>query len=236
MNRVTDSIETILHEAQQDGSAGLPITFLVKFLYLLDLYVAEANEGKPHLDVEWYFHHFGPYSEQIQTAIDEHVKGRFLDKEAVEDRDFELIKLSVKARPTSLEDMELPIHAKLSIHKAIKNYRYDLTGLLNLVYFRTTPMENAIPKGVLSFENCRKNKLEDLKAIPLKSPSKKKCARIKELFSLMKENYVKETSPTYFDSPPIYDKAFFDANRNETDELEIDERITASLSFSNNDR
>ena len=126
MNRVTDSIETILFETTQDGSDGLPITFLVKFLYLLDLYVAEANEGKPYLDVEWYFHHFGPYSEQVQTAIDEHIHGRFLDKEPVEDRDFELIKLSVKARPTSLDRMELPIHAKLSLQKAIRKYRYDL--------------------------------------------------------------------------------------------------------------
>lgn len=233
MDQLKEFIAAVLLEAQQNGR-GLPVTFLVKFLYLLDVYYAEATEGNPITGVDWFFYHFGPYSEQVQSALDDCVKSGFILKEEVEDRGFELLQLNPSAKVSSLDEMDLPFHAKNRLKLAINKFRYDLPGLLNYVYFRTEPMEKAVPHENLSFGECRKIRIEDIKPIPLKSPSHKKEQRIKKLFSEMKEDYIKETTPVKLSTPPIYDDIYFDSFRNELDEIEIDETVYAEVSFNKN--
>jgi hypothetical protein len=215
-------ILAILREARSQGVAPMLKTTLVKFIYLLDVYTAEESSGLPVSGIEWRFLHFGPFSAQITTALDEMSIQRMIfadHREAQEsDKEFVLYDLSSSQRAGDLRQIGIQGSIQLRLQADIKRYAKDLPRLLDYVYFRTSPMANAEPGDVLDFSGCRKMVPEDLRTVQMNKlrPKARKKARekLRELIKARKSQGKVEQGP--------YDEAYFSAlNMLDEEPLEI---------------
>src|SRR5437588_1424975 len=77
MANAEDIVQYIIDELSERGLPPLK-TALVKFMYLAD--VESLREGLPRItDVDWILYKYGPYSFDLDRAI-EHVVGRSVDE------------------------------------------------------------------------------------------------------------------------------------------------------------
>ncbi|MDF5722675.1 MAG: DUF4065 domain-containing protein [Rhizonema sp. PD37] len=105
---------------------------IIKFLYLADLYAVKWT-GKQLTELNWYYYHFGPWHEDIDTALNK-MNGKEISIET--EGSITLIKLGVKAE--TIDGLQLPISLKL----VLDNIRREWSGsgqdkmkqLLNYVY------------------------------------------------------------------------------------------------------
>lgn len=110
---------------------------LIRFLYLADLYAVKWT-GKQLTQLNWYYYHFGPWHEDIDTSLDK-MNGKEISIENEFNTTF--IKLGVKAG--NIDDLQLPISLRL----VLNNIRREWSGsgqdkinqLLDYVY-NTAPM------------------------------------------------------------------------------------------------
>lgn len=134
--------------SQVDDFGGYVTTIrLVKFLYLIDL-EHYRRYGRILTGLDWQFYHYGPYAftlPQIGASI-----GYRLDREEFESAG----KQGVRFRPTE----EYPFPRSLGIH--VKNLvdlvlevwaEQETSILLDYVYRRTEPMEDAVRGQSLDF-------------------------------------------------------------------------------------
>lgn len=191
-------ISAVLAESDKYGGTGLPLTALLKFLYLADVYTAEATNGAARCSTwSWRFHHYGPYSTGTLETLTELEKGGFVLREERAtggDRDFSLLKWNSAAKASALEQLEIPLYARMRIAQDIKRFRFDLPGLLDHVYFDTTPMKRAVPGQLLSFESCRRLGVRDLKPILIATPPSV-SKRAKELLAVMEKRFQQSKDP-----------------------------------------
>jgi hypothetical protein len=227
----TDYIASILLEASKYGGTGISLTMLLKFLYLLDLYSAEALEGQPCTGFRWRFHHFGPYSEEAVVAINVLVAEGPIARHEREsaDRDLALLQWRPDWRAPNLDALDLPGYAKLRLMADIKKFRFDLPGLLNYVYFHTTPMESAYPGVELTFRSCRKLQSKDVKPIALNAPSKAAADRARALLNEMVKRLASEHTAS-LGPPAILDRHYLET-ASPSDGKPVQGEINATLTF-----
>lgn len=178
-NSPESSLLAILSSARHAGINKLTRTELIKYLYLVDVYVAEETSGTKWTDVEWQFLHFGPFSAAVASSLDSLVAKSFIIESTVSgtNRDGNLYSIPVW-KALSEESFGFPRGATLKLQQAIRKFSGDLARLLNYVYFRTEPMSAARPGETLDFSMCRKFEITSVKAIPMKSINQ---SRVKEL-------------------------------------------------------
>jgi hypothetical protein len=197
-----------LREAKSQGAAPILRTTLVKFLYLLDVYTAEENEGAHVSGVEWRFYHFGPFSDQVVTALDTLTSRKliFADSREITEGDKEFVPYSLNnSRAFDLLGLGISGSIQRRIHADLKRYAKDLPRLLDFVYFRTAPMADAQPGEVLDFSDCRKAQFDDVKPIQMQKlrpkAIKETRSKLRELMNARKAQNVIEHGP--------YDEVYF---------------------------
>lgn len=125
----------------RDAGGSLPKTKLVKLLYLTDI-SAMRQLGKPLTGIHWKYWHFGPYSAEIDTAIQE-IVGRSIDELEVITKDGRRILTYEAVEPQEIEH-EYGLEERLTIYSILKRWAVEeLKDILNYVYFETEPMAEA---------------------------------------------------------------------------------------------
>jgi hypothetical protein len=230
-----EAVLAILLEARQAGYKGLTRTSLVKYVYLLDVFVAEEKSGKQTwTDLEWVFHHFGPYSYALADCLDLLESRSFLEVEERSDsgREFFVYRASARSDMKPLKALGIPSYAISRLQQALRDFAYDLGKLLDFVYFRTAPMDGAHPQDVLRFDQCHRiNYREDVRPVSLVPPTKDQVARIKALVSTLQKK--EETRAAASVPKAIYDQHYvsaLDAGDALPDEVETG-LINATLEF-----
>lgn len=94
-------------------------TQLIKFLYLADLYSVKWT-GKQLTELDWCYYQFGPWNEDIETALKQ-MNG----KEIIQEYQGEAIIIKPGADATKVEDLQLPLSLKL----VLDNIRREWAGL-----------------------------------------------------------------------------------------------------------
>jgi len=141
---------------------------LIKLLYLLDVFAAEDSGGKTWTGFEWRFVHFGPYDGAAQAVIDGLVGHGIHAEQGYSDSGKEYTLYSLMefgAKAMSLADLAIPVHVRNRIRQIIGKYGSSLPQLLEFVYFRTAPMQEARPGDALSFDKCEKLTIDDFRHI-----------------------------------------------------------------------
>lgn len=189
-------ILAIIQEARNSGVAPLLKTALVKYLYLLDVYVAEERQEKTQTFWEWQFLHYGPFSvyaiKDIETlTLQKKISETHAASSPENDKDFVLYNIADYQKTPSLVDLGIPGSAQIKIQGDMKRYGRDLTKLLDYVYFKTDPMRNAKPGELLNFAACIKKNPEDYRAVQMKKISshaiKKTRNKLRELIEIRKQ-------------------------------------------------
>lgn len=176
-----NTIIGILSAAKECGITNICRTALIKYLYLLDVYTSEETAGKETwTDFEWKFHHYGPYSAEAVSVIDELVKDKSITLyENNEDRDFFLYSVSETNKIDLNSIKKVPV-VKTLLEGNLKKYGNNLPALLDYVYFQTMPMENVNPGDILHFDKCVKMLPTDYLPVELKKISKKQILKIRK--------------------------------------------------------
>lgn len=228
-----NAILSILLEAKQGGVGKITRTALIKYLYLLDFWMAEATGGNTFTGVEWRFHHFGPYSNALAADLDWLSTQPSVEKEDIsgKDKDYFLYSIGEWAKAQTFEALGLPIDVRLNLIEAIKRYAGDLSGLLDFVYFKTAPMQGATPGAVLSFAGFRKlNFKTDIKTIKVPVNDAAKIDRIKILLAKIGGQWEEGHKAPAMTHPPIRDALFAQVAEDEG-LIGIDGNWSAALTF-----
>ena len=184
--QVQELLGALAHRARERGTL-LTKTRLVKFLYLLDLYWAQEHDGsETATGWDWEFVHFGPWCSQANDCISLAERFGFLLA-----KDFEGFVRDEEVRlygpGHSVDDHEadrildgLSTYVRSNLTGAVREFGADTAGLLDMVYFRTGPMEAAKPRDRLDFSKERKPDLSSLKPLTMKTLSKTKLTKLKD--------------------------------------------------------
>lgn len=110
-------------------------TQLIKFLYLADLYSVKWT-GNQLTELDWYYYSFGPWHEDIDTALNK-MNGKEISIER--EVNATLIRLGIQA--SNVDDLQLPVSLKLVLDNIRREWAGSekLNQLLDYVY-NTAPM------------------------------------------------------------------------------------------------
>lgn len=189
INSIDDAILLILNVAKEADIQCLTKTELVKYLYLLDVYVACEQSGKKWSNIEWKFLHYGPFSPQVLLAIDGLVAKSFINETSItsDNKDGYLYRLSDWKIPKSYDELGIPNQANFKLKELIRKFKSNLHELLQFTYFETPPMREAVPEQVLSFEDCVKYNFKEFLPVKMKQIDNNKLIlarqKIKQLLS-----------------------------------------------------
>lgn len=228
------AVLAILLEAKQAGVGKVMRTALIKYLYLLDLYMAEETQGTTWTGAAWRFSHFGPFAAALAEELDQ-LAAQSLIQEALgggQTKDYVLYSVGEWSLAKTFEELGIPRDVRMRLAQAIRHFSNELSALLDMVYFHTEPMRAAVPGQVLSFQNARKiNFKADIKPIKILVTDTKKAARIRELAKAIGTEYSQASKgiPPSF-RPPIRDEHFALAT-NGTEDEPITGQYSAELSF-----
>src|SRR5258708_24128790 len=219
--------------ARESGQSKLSRTALVKFLYLLDVFFAEESRGKRFTEFDWRFLHFGPFAYEAVNSIETLGKNKQINKEEIQNEEMEgsLYSLPDWTNPKPLETLGVPSGAKVQLAQVMKTYAYDLPGLLNYVYFRTSPMEGALPGQRLSFDGCKKLDHGDIRPVRLKALPDVKRKRLVELFNRLEQNHKSESAKSTQTGPIMDDYYLIAVNDSDSLEDQKGDVVKAKLSF-----
>lgn len=229
------AILAILLEAKQAGVGKITRTALMKYLYLLDLYMAEETLGKTWTEAVWRFHHFGPYAQSLADEID-FLASRSNIQEISggggTSKDYTLYTIGEWSTAKSFEALGLPRDVRMHLGEDIRQFAQDLSGLLDMVYFRTEPMRGVMPGQALSFASAQKvNFKADIKPIPIPVSDPARAAKIQALAKKIGENYLKASQGFPGNHlPPIRDEHYAKAVAGNEDDR-IEGEYSAELTF-----
>ncbi len=197
---------------------------LVKYVYIADLAYSQSHHGDTYTNVEWKFHHFGPWSSKVFLQIEPTIESigateRKISSPKYED-DFYRWSIDDEELYESLFDA-LPFEISAAIKNAVHTHGNDTAGLLDYVY-KTRPMLQAAPGEVLCFELSEKEAdlPEDYhlesesqrSALTVKEKRQRKAAieELKERLNtrLQDKLAVRRKKRKY--SPPRYDAVYFE--------------------------
>jgi hypothetical protein len=191
-NPAKAAIQAILREAEHSGVRGVVRTSLIKYLYLLDLFVARETNGLTYTGATWRFHHFGPYADILADELDNLAQTPSVDclQGGGQSKDYSIYKLGGYGIGKSLEELGLSFDVRNSLSNTIRQFAGDLAGLLNYVYFHTEPMAEAKPGDILSFQTANKPEFKrDIRTITVPVKDQKKLERMKGLLRKLGENW-----------------------------------------------
>src|SRR5579872_2344453 len=127
-NQLEAIIFAILVLAKKEGRGKILRTELIKFIYLVDVYSAEAcSEKKTFTGLEWTFLHYGPYSADAAKVIDTLAKQGMLSEEIIEnefkdDQEYKLYSIPKYSSPRSLSDIGVLPRVKFMLSADMKRY------------------------------------------------------------------------------------------------------------------
>lgn len=184
---------------------------LVKFLYLLDLFAAQASKAT-FTGWPWAFLHYGPYCRESTDAIDRAERLGFLAATAYEsnygDEDFRLYTNGERIGEPEIAAVQsaLPFYVSGRLFADVARWCDDTYGLLNYVYFNTGPMRTARPGDRLSFEGEEKidpRAFRPVAIAPLSDHKKKELRGIIERMTAERARAAAAASPLR-----LYDAAY----------------------------
>lgn len=202
-DKLYKAILFILQLAKNEGFNAVPYTSLVKYLYLLDCYYAEENNGKQYTELEWRFLNFGPYDSAIEGIFtfesrDSNFSIRKTSNNDIEDNG-SLFQYTGHKQDNILTDISNSIIFNLK--SAIKTYCVlPVNNFLYHIYFETAPMKNATHKNKIDFSSCKKtNFLETFKPLPEKILSKEQLKNINSLLDSIELDSSEEDDSIWYD-------------------------------------
>jgi hypothetical protein len=217
---VKSDIELILgvlaKRAKERGSLLTKIR-LVKFLYLLDLFWAQAHKGATFTNWKWEFVHYGPYCRASTDFIDRAEKFDYLSAKAYEsrynDEDFRLYGPGSRVDDHAEKDLRrsLPFYVTGNLFAELDRWCDDTFGLLDFVYFKTGPMRSALPGDALSFKDEQPIDRSAFRAMALKPLSKSKRAKLRDLVSRISAN--EELNRPQPQDPNLFDQAYLEMSQ-----------------------
>lgn len=210
----------VLVKAAADAGFAMRRIILIKYLYLLDVYIAQES-GDKFSDFNWIFYKFGPFDNKANEFIDSLIEQKLILADKYDSRygaDFTLIK-PIENSPETIDIWRALSDYKQSLSRIFKHdlsrFMDDTYSLLYYIYFETEPMKNVQMNQVLKFANLQKDLFGVRPYEEVGTISKTKINKIKELFlkkdSSKKVNTIK--FPEYNDSLlEEFDKTFFSDN------------------------
>lgn len=210
----------VLVKAAADAGFAMRRIILIKYLYLLDVYIAQES-GDKFSDFNWIFYKFGPFDNKANEFIDSLIEQKLILADKYDSRygaDFTLIK-PIENSPKTIDVWRALSDYKQSLSRIFKHdlsrFMDDTYSLLYYIYFETEPMKNVQMNQVLKFSNLQKDLFGVRPYEEVGNISKTKINKIKELFlkkdSSKKVNTIK--FPEYNDSLlEEFDKTFFSDN------------------------
>ncbi len=158
-DRVRTLVQYILATGGREdpGHRELGLIHLVKYIYLADLAFAEEHNGETFTEVDWRFHHFGPWAEDVAEQIESVADVAGARRQVVRNQDGNGAthwSLDDEALRERLES-QLPREVSEAIRRAVREYGNRTSKLLHHVYL-TPPMLRAAPGEVLDFRTCAK--------------------------------------------------------------------------------
>lgn len=209
-------LQVLVKEAVEAGFFMRRI-ILVKYLYLLDVYMAQET-GHKFTDINWIFWKFGPYSNDANDFVDELLRLRLVKEKVTETRyETDLIQYEPIDLTVSRKDIWrfLPPKVLNKIFNIdLKRFADDTYKLLDYVYFDTEPMQNVHMRDVLKFDNLVKDLEKE--PIELKPISKTKFNKVKKMLTQHKSISAEKLFPTFDDALlNEFDKTFFNEELSE---------------------
>lgn len=204
-----EAILAVLRAAKEAGVAKLGRTSLTKFIYLLDLYAAEERAGATLSGAAWKFWHFGPYAAELDAEIDALSSRGAIQSEDREnvDKQYTLFYLGEWSTAKPLDALGVSYEARARLADLIKQYSFDLPGLLNHVYFETAPMSGAKPGDALDFSKAERMVwARDVKPHRFGMPDKAKAKRASELMAKLGAD--RRGRAYKLPTPPVYDEHY----------------------------
>jgi hypothetical protein len=198
--------------------------------------MAEETPGRTYTGIEWYFHHFGPYSSALIDDLDFLSTQPSVEKEDIKgkDKEYSLYGLGAWVNVKTLEELRLPPDVRLRLSDAIRKFSRDLSGLLDFVYFKTEPMQGVLPGSRLSFDDLHKvNYRADIKNVKVPISGAKKISRIQTLLLDIGRQWEDECKSQELKNPPIRD-ALFEQSVADEDLISAQGIHAAKLSFHGN--
>ncbi len=203
-------LQALVKEAADEGFLMRKIT-LIKYLYLLDVYMAQET-GEKFTDINWIFWKFGPYSNDANSLIDELVSSNLVQEKVIETRyenDFVQYE-PVENSPTRKDVWKIfPPKVLVKIfNKDLSRFMDDTYKLLDYVYFDTEPMKDVNVKDKLKFDNLSKDiEPADIVLKPISNTKfnkvrkqlvKRKKVENKKLFPEFEDNLLEEFDEEFF--------------------------------------
>lgn len=226
-----NTVLAVLAQAKASGINRLGRTALFKFVYLLDCLHAEGHEGRTASEVHWYFHHFGPYAVDLANGIDELDKRSIIQSFAASHGNKEATVYWLGEYPIgpSLSDVGLTPLQSATFSTWLRQFRNDLSKLLDHVYFRTFPMQHATPGSSIDFKTLA----EQARAKPHVRTHIKDPARMLRLLQLQEKlkNSRQQRRPQDLINEihrPIYDDAYITSMA----AMDEDDMIEEPINFS----
>lgn len=230
----------ILAEVRRAGVSGVTRTSLVKYVYLLDVFVAEEEAGqRTWTGLDWTFYHFGPYATALSDCLDWMEQNSLLEKDersSTEGKEFVVYKASERGDIKPLEALGISVNTISRLNHVIREYAYSLPKLLDYVYFRTSPMASARPQEKLGFDACRRvNYKEDIRPVPLRMPTTHQMTRLRELITAVRKQQqpIEERKLPFAVFDEHYAQALQEGDGAEIGE--VTETVVASLEFPHRD-
>ncbi len=127
---------------------------LIKYVYLADLFYAQANQGKTFTGVPWKFYKFGPWSLTVNGRIEPALSVLNAYKQSLPsdygDKN-DWVRWSKRDQNLLVEhERALPACIVMHLRREIHKYTKDTPSLLDRVY-KTAPMLSAAPNEDLDF-------------------------------------------------------------------------------------
>ncbi len=188
----------------RDAGGSLPKTKLVKLLYLIDV-SGMRHLDKPMTGIRWKYWHYGPYSEEIETAI-RGIVGRSVDELEVITKDGRRILTYQAVEPEEIEQV-YGLEERLVIYNILNEWAVEeLKDILNYVYFETEPMAEAEWGHLLNLGLVRRSKDEQRWA-PQNIIANLPESKLIEFRKRLREAALEAESRQV--PPPAYDAVFF---------------------------
>lgn len=192
---------------------------LIKYVYLADLFHAQKNGGVTYTGIEWRFHKFGPWSEEVYARIEPALSAINATKKSFpsdyeEDQDW--IRWFLRdERLMEDKERQLPASITMRLRPVVREFGKDTPLLLDHVY-KTMPMLCAAPGEQLDFSVAQDVSSEEPAPEPLKMDSlsnkKRKLLeqRLRELRKKYKNRQRKDVSLVNPAPSPRYDDVYFE--------------------------
>lgn len=193
---------------------------LIKYVYLADLAYAENNNGETFTGVNWQFHKFGPWTQEVNERIEPALLYINADKQTFPS-DYgdkgEWVRWTA-TDDTAIQVLErnLPFIVTSTISRNVHKFGKATPELLAYVY-STEPMLAAAPKEFLNFTNLRaisKNETQSQDCQEPLSKKKKKIfeEKIRNLKALSSKKFTDKKKKCLVKPPltPIYDDVYFE--------------------------